>query len=228
MKIDSDQWRQTVIEGAEAVGVTVSLDQARALGQHARELLQWNRITNLTAITGPLEVAIKHYVDSVAVSPWIDRSARVLDAGSGGGFPGIPLKVVRPDLSIIMVDGVRKKISFLKHAIRQLGLGAIGADHGRLEDLGRLARYSGQFDVVVCRAFASLETFVAQTAAYLAPGGRLLAMKGPQAGHDREVRAAEDDGIITLSGRQFSIHIHRYRLPRLNSQRSLIRLAPMP
>jgi 16S rRNA (guanine527-N7)-methyltransferase len=136
VKIDSEQWRQTVIQGALASGVDVSDDQARIMGRHAVELLQWNRTTNLTAITDPLDVAVKHYVDAVAVAPWIDRGARILDAGSGGGFPGIPLCILRPDLSVTLVDSVRKKVSFLKYAIRMLGLTGIDAVHGRLEDLG--------------------------------------------------------------------------------------------
>jgi 16S rRNA (guanine527-N7)-methyltransferase len=73
--------------GALASGVDVSDDQARIMGRHAVELLQWNRTTNLTAITDPLDVAVKHYVDALAVAPWLDRGARILDAGSGGGFP---------------------------------------------------------------------------------------------------------------------------------------------
>ena len=85
MKIDSDQWHRRVVEGASILGVAVSGDQARAMGVHARELILWNQTTNLTAITDPLDVALKHYVDSVAAAPHIAASAKVLDAGSGGG-----------------------------------------------------------------------------------------------------------------------------------------------
>lgn len=215
-----------MIEGALALGLAVSVDQARTMGRHALELLQWNRTTNLTAITDPLEVAVKHYVDAVAAASWIGDSARVLDAGSGGGFPGIPLKIVRPDLSVTLVDSVRKKVSFLKYAIRTLGLSGIHAVHGRLEDLGVSPHYRDRFDLVVCRAFSSLEDFVTVTAAFLAPGGSLLALKGREADHDHQALNRTDAGAFTLGGTSFSMQIHRYRLPFLGAQRSLVLLTP--
>jgi 16S rRNA (guanine(527)-N(7))-methyltransferase RsmG len=138
-------------------------------------------------------------------APWIDRGARILDAGSGGGFPGIPLCILRPDLSVTLVDSVRKKVSFLKYAIRMLGLTGIDAVHGRLEDLGALPLYRGNYDVVVCRAFSALDEFAKLTLPYISPSGRLLAMKGPQADHDHEAKNHRGDGTIILGGRTFSI-----------------------
>lgn len=227
MEIDSEKWRQTVIEGALALGLEITVNQARTMGGHALELLQWNRVTNLTTITDPLEMALKHYVDALAVAPWLGETARVLDAGSGGGFPGIPLKIVRPDLSVTMVDSVRKKISFLKHAIRSLGLNGIDAVHGRLEDLHLLPDYRGKFDRVVCRAFSSLKDFANMTLPFLSPGGCLLAMKGPRESHSHETATHEDDRLIMLGNTSYSIDIHRYRLPFLDAQRSLVRLTPI-
>jgi 16S rRNA (guanine527-N7)-methyltransferase len=226
VEIDSEKWRQTVIEGALAFGLEVTVSQARAMGGHALELLQWNRVTNLTTITDPLEVAIKHYVDALAAAPWIGDGLRVLDAGSGGGFPGIPLTIVRSDLRVTMVDSVRKKISFLKHAIRSLGLKGIEAVHGRLEDLCLQHEYQRKYDLVVCRAFSSLEDFGQLALPFLSQGGSLLAMKGPQADHDHEIENLRDDGTILLSGTSFSIHIHRYHLPILKAQRSVVILTP--
>lgn len=197
------------------------------MGRHALELLQWNRVTNLTTITEPLDVAVKHYVDALAAAPWIGNRARVLDAGSGGGFPGIPLTILRPDLSVTLVDSVRKKVTFLKHAIRTLGLSGIDAVHGRLEDLCLLPQYAGKFDRVVCRAFSSLEDFANLTLPFLSPCGCLLAMKGPQADHAHETANQKDDGSIVLGGTSFSMRIHRYRLPLLDARRSLVVLTPL-
>ena len=89
MQIDDSAWRRTVVEGARGLGVAVTPEQVREMGRHALELEAWNRITNLTAITDPREVALKHYVDALAPAPLIAAGARVLDAGSGGGFPGL-------------------------------------------------------------------------------------------------------------------------------------------
>ena len=227
MEIDSERWRQTLIEGALAFGLAVTGSQARTMGGHALELLQWNRVTNLTTITDPLEVALKHYVDALAAAPWIGDGSRVLDAGSGGGFPGIPLNIVRPDLTVTMVDSVRKKVSFLKHAIRSLGLKGIEAVHRRLEDLCLQPEYRGKYDLVVCRAFSSLDDFAQLSLPFLSQGGSLLAMKGPQADHEHETVTLRDDGTILFSGTSFSIHIHRYHLPILNAQRSVVILTPL-
>ena len=227
MEIDSEKWRQTLIEGALALGLTMTVGQARTMGEHALELLQWNRVTNLTTITDPLDVALKHYVDALAAAPWIGDRARVMDAGSGGGFPGLPLAILRPDLSVTLVDSVRKKVSFLKHAIRTLGMSDIHAVHGRLEDLCLLPEYRGKFDRVVCRAFSSLEDFANLALPYLSPGGCLLAMKGRQTNHSQETANQKGDGSIILGGTSFSVHIHRYRLPFLDAQRSLVRLTPI-
>lgn len=223
--INSATWQQTVIAGARALGVEISADQARSMVRHAREMLLWNQVTNLTAITDPLEVAVKHYVDALAVAIRIDAGIRVMDAGSGGGFPGLPLKIVRPDLAVTLVDSVRKKVTFLKFIIGTLGLNGVHAVHGRLEDLGRLPAYCGKFDLVVCRAFASLEAFVKLSRPFLSPGGSLLAMKGPQAEHEHE--SGIDNGRIVLAGIPLAIHIHRYRLPLLGDRRRLVRLTPI-
>lgn len=226
MEIDSKIWRQTIVAGALALKLEITDEQVRAMGQHARELLHWNRVTNLTTITDPLEVAIKHYLDALVTAPWIGNGNRVLDAGSGGGFPGMPIKIVRPDLSVTMVDSVRKKISFLKHAIRTIGLSNIDAVHGRLEALSLLPEYCGKFDRVVCRAFASLEDFANLTRPFLSQGGCLLAMKGPHTNFSQKTLHQTNDGMITLGENSFLIHIQRYRLPFLDAQRSLVRLTP--
>ncbi|WP_213184162.1 16S rRNA (guanine(527)-N(7))-methyltransferase RsmG [Desulfosarcina cetonica] len=227
MTIDSAAWRQIVIDGAACLGVVVSVEQARAMGRHAHEMRQWNRVSNLTAITDPLAVALKHDVDALAASVWIHEGARVMDAGSGGGFPGLPLKIARPDLSLTLVDSVRKKVSFLKYVIGTLGLHGITAVHGRLEDLARMPGHRGRFDWVVCRAFASLDDFARLGLPFLAPGGQLLAMKGPQAEHDHEIDAMDDDGTRVFARTRFRVHIHRYTLPMIGDQRRLVRLTPM-
>jgi 16S rRNA (guanine527-N7)-methyltransferase len=226
VEIDSGQWRQIVREGALALGLKVSPDQARMMGRHAKELLYWNRATNLTAITDPLEVAVKHYVDALAAASWIPADARMLDAGSGGGFPGIPLKIVRPDLSVTLVDSVRKKVSFLKHAIRTLELKGIDAVHGRLEDLGSGTPHQGKYDRVVCRAFSSVDDFIRLTLPFLSAGGSLLAFKGCDAGVDQINADGGSDGKINLHGASLALRIHRYRLPLLNAERSLVLLTP--
>lgn len=226
LTIDSERWRQVVIDGAAGSGLALSRDQAAAMGRHAREMLAWNRVSNLTAITDPLAVAVKHVVDSLAAARWIAAGARVLDAGSGGGFPGIPLKIARPDLAITLADSIRKKVSFLKYVSGVIGLDGITAVHARLESMARQAAFAGQFDYVVCRAFASLADFAVLTLPFLAPGGGLLAMKGPQAELDHELDDAADGDRIVIAGAPMIVRIHRYTLPVLGDRRCLVALTP--
>ena len=135
---------------------------------------------------------------------------------------------MRPDLTVTLVDSVRKKISFVKHAIRTIGLHRIEAVHARLETLARQKAYCGAFDVVVCRAFTSLEDLATLARALLAPGGSLLAMKGPQMELPEEEHLGDNqEAAIHLGGAPFSIRIHHYRLPILDAQRRLVRLVPL-
>jgi 16S rRNA (guanine527-N7)-methyltransferase len=139
--------------------------------------------------------------------------------GSGGGLPGLPLKLVLPDLKLTSVDAVAKKISFQKHVIRSFALAGAVARHGRLEELGQESSLAGQFELVVARAFASLADCVRLAHPFLQPGGRLIAMKGPEG--EKEVLAAET--IFTSAG--FTLQrIDRFNLPGDNGERTLITL----
>jgi len=137
------------------------------------DLLQrWNRSYSLTAIRDPREMVSRHLLDSLAVLPWI-KGFRLLDAGSGAGLPGLPLAIVRSDMQVTLVDSVGKKIRFLNHAVRELGLNNVTPVQVRLESFHPQA----PFDTIISRAFSSLAAF-ARAARHLAAGARLLAMKG--------------------------------------------------
>ncbi len=155
------------------------------------ELLRWNRRINLTAITDPVEAVEKHLVDSLALLPLLRGDERMLDLGSGGGFPGLPCKLARPGLQITSVDAVQKKITFQRHAARLLGLEGFVALHCRAEELPVRLGDSCRFDVVVSRAFTSLPGFVALALPCLAPAGRIIAMKGAEG--EAELEAAATD-----------------------------------
>ncbi len=125
--------------------------------RYRQELLDWNTRMNLTAITGPEEVLIKHFLDSLSVLTVYDHPrTRLLDIGSGAGFPGLPLKIVRPQWQVVLVEATRKKVAFLQHMIETLQLKNVEAVHARAEDVGHKQEYRAAFDVVTARAVASL------------------------------------------------------------------------
>lgn len=222
MEIGSTEWEDVIISGSKVFGVNLGLKEAGQFSIHARELLKWNSKINLTAITDPFEVAVKHFLDSIAPACMIHPGASMLDIGSGGGFPGIPLKIVIPSLSATLADSSRKKITFLKHVIRTIGLTDTEAVWGRAEEL---AGKKNLFDVVICRAFSSLETFARSALPLLAPNGMIIAMKG-------KINSGEPDALrISDYKKQDSgkfpdipidIKINKYLLPYADSERTII------
>lgn len=134
-------------------------------------LLKWNKTYNLTALRDPQQALSHHLLDSLAIVPHVGEGA-LLDVGAGGGLPGIPLAIARPQLSVSLVDTVQKKATFLQQAAIELGLRNLRVHHARVEQM------TGQYAQISSRAFADLKTFVELTRHLLAPDGRWLAMKG--------------------------------------------------
>lgn len=176
--VDKPRFLQRVCSDAASLGVQVSPDVGEGLFWLSSELLRWNSKVNLTAILDPNEVLDKHILDSLAVLPLLDPEARtLLDAGSGAGFPGVPIALLRPDLEVWLVDASAKKVGFLKHVIAGLQLGArVRALHASL--LGTPAQGVPPVDVAISRAFRDIPRWAALAQAYVREGGQLLAMAG--------------------------------------------------
>ncbi|WP_298431806.1 16S rRNA (guanine(527)-N(7))-methyltransferase RsmG [Geobacter sp.] len=207
--------RNLLLRGAEQLGVLLDPHQLGLFDRFAAELTKWNRKINLTAIKGDEEIALKHLVDSLACCRVIGARGRLLDLGSGGGFPVIPLKIVRPHLDAVSVDAVEKKVIFQRHVARLLGLRGFEAVHARGEELA--GRYAGRFDWIVSRAFADIPTFVRMALPCLAPGGRIVAMKGREGrGESEAARPALADLGVTLA------EIQEFELPLTGDGRSLV------
>ena len=222
MEIGSTEWKDIIISGARYFDVKIGSEEAGKFSIHAGELIKWNSKTNLTAITDPLEVAVKHFLDSLAPARIIPPGLSMLDMGSGGGFPGIPLKIILPSLSVSLVDSSRKKVSFLKHVIRTLGLEGINAFQARVEDL---SENKERFDVVICRAFSSLDKFIESAIPILAENGIIVALKGKVSYKEIEsVRLSENEkrGYITASGLLYDMEVVKYSLPYIDSERTLM------
>jgi 16S rRNA (guanine527-N7)-methyltransferase len=203
-----------VEQEAKSMGLTLSAHEIRLFELYAAELKKWNSKVNLTAITKDTEIAIKHFVDSLTLAPYITEDDRLLDIGSGAGIPVIPLKIIMPGIPMVSVDAVAKKIHFQRHAIRTLNLKNIEAIHARVEELHRTHRNS--FSVITSRAFTRLDRFVSLAAPLLAEGGVLIAMKGDQA--DGEIAASDE--VVHAGG--FTVtSVHRYSLPLGMGERAL-------
>ncbi len=216
MEIGSTEWQRLIIDGARKLGVVIDEGITAPFSIHASELLTWNRKINLTAITNPRDIAIKHFVDSLAPAGCIPDGARLLDIGSGAGFPGIPLKMLKPSITVLLIDAVRKKINFLKHVLRILGLENIEARQIRTENLLKGTGQAASFDVIISRALSDLPPFVKSALPLLAKQGTIIAMKGKV--DEKELDAVRADA----PGDQYSLEVVRYRLPSIRAPRSIV------
>lgn len=163
-----------------------------AFDRYAEMLTERNEKVNLTAITDPDEIRVKHFTDSLAAIDLIKTGATVLDIGSGAGFPGIPLKIARDDISVTLLDSVNKKVAFMNDVIADLGLKNIEAVHARIEDFP----HKGEFDVAVSRAVAELTTLAEYALPFVKVGGTFVAYKSEKA----EAEAAAAGNAVALLG----------------------------
>ena len=218
MVIGSEEWRTLVEQGAAQLGVIVHHQQTEQFSRHARWLMEWNRKINLTAITDPREVAIKHFVDAIAPLEHIPDSGHLLDMGTGGGFPGIPLKIMRPGQPMTLIDSVRKKVNFVRYVIHQLELAGIEALHTRAEALADGPK-GGQFDIIVCRALSDLRTALALARPLLAPGGKMIFYQGPSTGDDSDDNRREP---LLYDGFPYQCTSYTFSLPYSDFTRRVI------
>lgn len=169
-------------DGLLAMGLAPAPETVGILCEYGRLLLEANAVTNLTAIREPESVARLHFLDSAALLTAADfAGARVLDVGSGAGFPGVVLRVLRPDIRLTTVDGVRKKVDFVSGACRALGMEDVRCLWGRVEELPALRE---SFDIAVSRAVAELDVLAELCLPQVAEGGLFIAMKGPDCGEE--------------------------------------------
>jgi 16S rRNA (guanine527-N7)-methyltransferase len=216
MEIGSKEWQSFIIDGARVLGSEIDEGVSASFSIHACELINWNRKINLTAITNPRDIAIKHFLDSLAPAGFIPDRARLLDIGSGGGFPGIPLKILKPSISVLLIDGVRKKVNFLKHVLRSLKLENIEALQIRAENLLKKPECANSFDVIISRALSDLEPFVKNALPLLAKQGTIIAMKG-------QVDPKELDAVrAEAPGDRYALEVENYKLPLIEAARSIV------
>jgi 16S rRNA (guanine527-N7)-methyltransferase len=161
-------------EGLRDLGLELSIEQKKRLRDYVGLLEKWNRVYNLTAVRDPARMVGLHILDSLSLVPYLKKVTRVLDVGTGGGLPGIPLSIALPDLSVTMLDSLQKKTTFIRQSIGELDLPKAEVVCERVEQFKAATPY----EVIVSRAFAEIADFVAGASHLLAPGGRMFAMKG--------------------------------------------------
>ena len=166
------------VQALQRLDPAVGDQQVQQFLRYRQELIEWNGRFNLTAIRDPAEILFRHFLDSVSLLMAFDQpQARVLDIGAGAGFPGIPLKIMRPRWQVVLLEATGKKVTFLRHVIETLKLQGIEAIQGRAEELAHKQPYRASFDLVTARAVASLPILLEYAAPYCCVGGRIILPK---------------------------------------------------
>lgn len=167
-------------QNARQLNIELNDRQLALFDVYKNELLQWNAKTNLISENSSREIVTRHFLDSLTALQFIQKSnSRIIDIGSGAGFPGIPLKIAQSDLEIYLLEANRKKVSFLKHIIRILKLSGTFVLQDRVENIIKTDSWKEKFDILISRAAFKLPELLPQGDFFLAPEGRLIALKGP-------------------------------------------------
>lgn len=205
------------------ISIILNEKQMNQFYQYYEQLIQWNKVMNLTAITELEDVVTKHFVDSLslvkAVPDICEKEWKILDLGTGAGFPGVPLKIAFPDLHVTLLDSLNKRINFLNEVIEILGLENIHGIHGRAEDYGREKSYREQYDLCVSRAVANLSTLSEYCMPYVKTGGYFIPYKSGKI----EEELVQAKGAVKLLGGRIE-EVITFTLPKTEVERSLVKI----
>jgi len=197
--------------------IELNREQIEKFYSYMNLLLEWNEKINLTAITNPEEVITKHFVDSLTINKYIVKNSRVIDIGTGAGFPGIPLNILRNDIDLLLLDSLNKRIIFLDDIIEKLKLEKVKTIHARAEELGQDKKFREQYDTVVSRAVAPLNVLLEYMLPYVKVGGKCICMKGPKLEEELEQSKISID---TLGGKVEEID--ETSLPNTDIKRNIL------
>jgi 16S rRNA (guanine527-N7)-methyltransferase len=222
---------EKLVVGAKKLGLELNSMQLEQFQIFYEELMEWNRRINLTAITDYEEVQVKHFLDSLTVTlawpqPIASADFSLIDVGTGAGIPGLPLKILLPDMKLVLLDSTAKKADFLHHLQYKLGLDNVEIVVGRAEELAHLPQYREKFDIVLSRAVAPLPTLVELTLPFCTIGGRFIAQK--KGGIDPEIGRATK--AISLLGGKLK-EAQRVDLEEFTEERRLViidKVSPTP
>lgn len=209
----------TLVRGVEELKINLSREQQEKFSRYKELLKEWNEKINITSITDDIEIDQKHFLDSLTplTTNLFNGKKRIIDIGTGGGFPGVPLKISNPELEVLLLDSLNKRIIFLNEVIKQLGLNNIEALHGRAEELSIKPSYREQFDICISRAVAQLNTLSEYCLPFVKVGGYFISMKGPDVNEELEI---SKKAIKLLGGKL--IETKHVRIPESDIVHSLI------
>lgn len=221
-----EEFAKKVQELSNEIGILLNEKQMEQFYAYMELLLDWNQKINLTAITEPEEIILKHFIDSMTIAKHIKENATLIDVGTGAGFPGIPLKIIREDIEVTLLDSLNKRINFLNEVIHKLKLTKIQAIHSRVEEFGQNKKYRENFDYATSRAVANLATLVEYLMPLVKLKGTCISMKGSNV--EEEIQQSKK--AISVLGGEIQ-EIEKFQLPKSDIDRKIIvihKIKPTP
>ena len=215
--MDIKEFSDLMIDYGKEINIVFTEEQLQKFYQYMNLLIEWNEKINLTAIVEPKEIILKHFIDSLTIIKYIEPNKSVIDIGTGAGFPGIPVKIMREDLDITLLDSLNKRIHFLNEVIQKLELKNITAIHARIEEFAKNKQYRETFDVTTSRAVANLTTLSEYMLPMVELKGVAICMKGSEINEE----ISKSKNSIKLLGGKID-KIEEFTLPKSDNRRNLI------
>ena len=219
--MEYNNFKEEILYKMKKIDIELTEKQVKQFYNYMNLLIEWNNKINLTAITEPKEIILKHFVDCATINKFIDEN-KVLDIGTGAGFPGIPLKIINEDLEITLADSLNKRIKFLDIVIETLELNKIETIHSRAEELAKNKKYRESYDIVVSRAVAALNVLLEYTTPFIKVGGKVICMKG----NNVEEEIKESKNAIKILGTKM-LPVEKVVLPDTEITRNIITVEKM-
>ena len=185
--LTDEEFITTLIQECKKQNIELDESKAQALKEYKELLVEWNEKMNLTAITEDYEVIVKHFVDCLECTHLITNEKKIIDVGTGAGFPGMPLAIYYPQIEFTLLDGLNKRLIFLEEVVNKLGLKNVKIVHARAEEAARNEECFESFDAVVSRAVANLPVLLEYTSPYVKVNGKCIVMKGDNAKEELEL-----------------------------------------
>ena len=213
----NNDFKNKMIELARMINDELTEDQLENFFKYMNLLLEWNEKINLTAITDVDDIILKHFIDSMTVLKYIEKDKSIIDVGTGAGFPGIPIAIMREDVKITLLDSLNKRINYLNEVCSELKINNIETIHGRAEEAGQNKKYREKYDIAVSRAVANMTTLSEYLIPFVKVGGICICMKGSEIDHELEQAKF---AIKELGGKIEKVE--KFNLPDSDIERNIV------
>lgn len=217
--MDFKEFEKEIKYYLKELNIDLSEEQITQFFDYMNLLIEWNNVMNLTGITEPKEIILKHFIDSLTVLDKISKTSKIIDVGTGAGFPGVPIKIACPETKVVLLDSLNKRINFLNEVINKLNLKNIQTIHGRAEDLGKDKNYREKFDIAIARAVAPLNILLEYLMPFVKIGGNSICMKGS---NSTEEITNSKNAIKILEGE--IVNSTEFTIPKTEIKRTIIEI----